>query len=71
MDLDEFQKVSLRKITEQVNNQIEEFEVVYGVQLSDHSVDRHFRLTYFAVQYCISEWIIQTVYNAIPQERIK
>jgi hypothetical protein len=58
-------KVCLRYVNEQVDNQIEELEVVYGFQLNDRSVDRHFRLTYFAVRYCFSEWIIQMVYNGI------
>jgi hypothetical protein len=60
-------KVSLRKVTEQVDNQIEELEVVYGFQLSDRSFDSHFRLTYFAVRYYVSEWIVQMVYNDISQ----
>jgi hypothetical protein len=46
-------KVWLRKVTEQFDNQIEELEVVYGFQLSDRSVDSHFRLTSFAVRYFV------------------
>jgi hypothetical protein len=60
-------KVCLRHVTEQVDNQIEELEVVYGIQCRDRSVDRHFRLTSFTVRHYDSEWIIQKVYNDISQ----